>query len=106
MINDAKQCQVNTDTITESNNQQELSRRDMLLMGAVTASTLLASNTVSKAASQTSLLEATAANEPYVARDFNGLLNKKLEGLSQNQISQHLKLYQGYVKRLMKFIAN
>jgi len=26
-------------------------------------------------------------------------LNKKLEGLSQSQISQHIKLYQGYVKK-------
>ena len=30
---------------------------------------------------------------------FNGLLSKKLEGLSQSQISQHLKLYQGYAKK-------
>jgi Fe-Mn family superoxide dismutase len=105
MTNEAKECQPNFGAINESasdNNsadksQSELSRRDVLLMGAITASTLFASNAVSKAA--TASPEATLATEPYVARDFNGLLNKKLEGLSQNQLSQHLKLYQGYVKK-------
>lgn len=78
--------------------ESELSRRDLLLMGAATASTLLTVNTVSKAASQTSTPEKTGS-DPYVARDFSSLLNKKLSGLSSNQISQHLKLYQGYVKK-------
>jgi superoxide dismutase, Fe-Mn family len=79
--------------------QSELSRRDVLLMGAITASTLLTSNTISKAASQPASGDATVGSDPYIAKDFGGLLNKKLEGLSQSQLSQHIKLYQGYVKK-------
>jgi len=102
MINQAKHLDPREDHEEVSNNivshnQSELSRRDVLVMGALTASTLFASNAMGKAASQTPSPEST--NEPYVARDFNALLNKKLEGLSQNQLSQHLKLYQGYVKK-------
>ncbi len=93
-----------TDTIKQNvlelnnENQTELTRRKVLLMGAATASSLLVSAVASKAASQASAQGSTAV-EPYVARDFGYLLNKKLEGLSQNQLSQHMKLYQGYVKK-------
>jgi Fe-Mn family superoxide dismutase len=34
-----------------------------------------------------------------LVKDFNSLLTKKLEGISQSQVSQHIKLYQGYVKK-------
>ncbi len=79
--------------------QSDLSRRDVLLMGAFAASTLLSSNTISEAASQPNAADSAAGNDPYIARDFNSLLSKKLEGLSQSQLSQHIKLYQGYVKK-------
>ncbi len=100
MSNEVKQCQPVLGQNKDANdNQSGLSRRDVLLMGAVTATTLFASNTISKAASQAVVPESSLINEPYVARDFNGLLNKKLDGLSQSQLSQHIKLYQGYVKK-------
>ncbi len=85
-------------TYAAANNENELSRRDILLAGAVTASSLLASVPASKAASQTSI-EAGASTEPYTARDFSTLLSKKIDGLSSNQLGQHMKLYQGYVKK-------
>jgi len=102
MTNQAKhtdhvQDSAGASTSTESRSQTELSRRDVLMMSALTATSLLASNAIGKAASQTPSPESGV--EPYVARDFSALLNKKLEGLSQNQLSQHLKLYQGYVKK-------
>jgi len=84
------------DSINTTGN--ELSRREILLVGAATASSLLASTSASKAAAQKPG-ESSSINEPYIARDFNGLLNKKIDGLSQNQLSQHIKLYQGYVKK-------
>ncbi len=99
MINETKQCQPNLINETEAQNQSELTRRDVLLMGAVTASTLFTSKAVAKAASQASIVDTSSSAEPYIAKDFAHLLSKKLEGLSQSQISQHLKLYQGYVKK-------
>src|SRR5262249_32192388 len=59
-------------------------------MGAIAAGSVLAAGEVKAAVTPT-------ATEPYVARDFSELVNKKLDGLSQSQIEQHLKLYKGYV---------
>jgi superoxide dismutase, Fe-Mn family len=67
-----------------------VSRRDVLLMGAIAAGTVLAAGEVKAAVTPT-------ATEPYVARDFSELVSKKLDGLSQSQIEQHLKLYKGYI---------
>ena len=83
-----------TDTI--ENNGNELSRREILLVGAATASSLLVSATAGKANAQKGVSD---ASEPYVARDFSVLLGKKIAGLSPSQLSQHVKLYQGYVKK-------
>lgn len=99
MIGASKQNQPDL-KIQEENqsDKNEVTRRDMLLLGAATASSLLASTAAGNAASQATK-EINQNNEPYVARDFNWLLNKKVDGLSQNQLGQHLKLYQGYVKK-------
>jgi len=67
-----------------------VSRRDVLLMGAIAAGSVLAAGEVKAAVTPTPA-------EPYVARDFSDLVSKKLDGLSQSQIEQHLKLYKGYV---------
>lgn len=44
------------------------------------------------------LLEKTAQS-PLVAKDFTPLLGGKVMGLSDNQLKQHFKLYEGYVKK-------
>ena len=44
------------------------------------------------------LLEKTAES-PLVAKDFTSLLGGKVMGLSDNQLKQHFKLYEGYVKK-------
>jgi Fe-Mn family superoxide dismutase len=70
-----------------------VSRRDVLLMGAIAAGTVLATG----ATGEVQAAVTPTATEPYVARDFSELVSKKLDGLSQSQIEQHLKLYKGYV---------
>ncbi len=70
-----------------------VSRRDVLLMGAIAAGTVLATG----ATGEVKAAVTPTATEPYVARDFSELVSKKLDGLSQSQIEQHLKLYKGYV---------
>jgi Fe-Mn family superoxide dismutase len=74
-----------------------ITRRDVLIMGALAAGSAAAG--VPKAQAALSAGQAAAASEPYIARDFTELTNKKLDGLSASQIEQHLKLYQGYVKK-------
>jgi superoxide dismutase, Fe-Mn family len=74
--------------------KDSLTRRDVLIMGALAAGSAVVSLPGAKAA-----VADGAATEPYVARDFTNLVNKKMDGLSPSQIEQHLKLYQGYVKK-------
>lgn len=70
-----------------------LSRREVLIMGAL-ASATLAGGTQALA----DVAPAPAAQaEPYTAKDFTYLAGKNMPGLSANQIEQHLKLYKGYV---------
>jgi superoxide dismutase, Fe-Mn family len=72
-----------------------VTRREMLVMGAVAATAAAVSGIGAKAA----VLNPPAGSDPYVAKDFSELLGKKMEGLSTSQIDQHLKLYQGYIKK-------
>lgn len=67
-----------------------LTRREVLLMGAVAAAGL---------STATTAFAATAADPaaPYTAKDFSALTAKKMEGFTPNQIESHLKLYKGYV---------
>ena len=85
-----------TSEIKES--RSDLSRRELLMIGAVTTASLLTSNGLSSAASDPASAGANS-NDKYLVKDFSNLLNKKLIGISESQITQHLKLYQGYVKK-------
>ena len=75
-----------------------LTRREVLLMGAMAAGSLVAAAPV-LAAAPTSAASAIKPNEPYIAKDFSGLVTKPMTGLSASQIEQHLKLYKGYVAK-------
>jgi Fe-Mn family superoxide dismutase len=71
-----------------------VTRREMLVMGAVAATAAAVGGIGAQAAALT-----PSGAEPYAAKDFSDLASKKLEGISAGQIEQHLKLYQGYVKK-------
>src|SRR5262245_11536503 len=70
-------------------------RREMLMMGALAAGSLAAGDHAADAAVTTPPL----GSEPYAAKDFSELTGKKLDGLSASQVEQHIKLYQGYIKK-------
>ncbi len=72
-----------------------VSRREVLIMGALAAGGVLAGTP----ALSEPVAAATAAvsGDPYQAKDFSALTKKNMAGLSANQIEQHLKLYKGYV---------
>jgi superoxide dismutase, Fe-Mn family len=80
----------------EINKDGMVTRREVLLMGALAAGTVAAASSGVEARTVSALQTASPA-EPYALRDFTELAGKKMEGLSQNQIEQHLKLYKGYV---------
>lgn len=80
---------------------QVKTRREVIAMGALAAGGLL-----SVAAAQADgIKQAAATASPQAVageikeKDFSSLLSKKMEGLSSNQIEQHLKLYKGYVAK-------
>lgn len=72
-----------------------VTRREMLVMGAVAATAAA----VGGIGAQAAVINPAPGAEPYAAKDFSDLTAKKLEGISAGQIEQHLKLYQGYVKK-------
>lgn len=67
-----------------------VTRREVLLMGALAAGTVIGTD---------SAIANPAIAEPYKAREFSELVNKKMIGLSSSQIEQHLKLYKGYITK-------
>lgn len=71
------------------------SRREVLLMGALAAGAALGSSVASASAAEPAKVIVGAGD--IKEKDFSALLNKKMDGLSSNQIEQHLKLYKGYV---------
>lgn len=79
-------------------------RREVLLMGALAAGSLVATSGVAKAAepviAATVPPAAVAGGGPVKAKDFSYLVAKNMEGLSAKQIEPHLKLYQGYVGKV------
>lgn len=79
----------------EVTNAGAITRREVLVMGAVAAGAAA----ISGIGAQAAALNPASGAEPYAAKDFSDLTNKKLEGISAGQIEQHLKLYQGYVKK-------
>ncbi len=78
-----------------------VTRREVLLMGAIAAGGLVAAGTAANAENKSDAVAAAAAAPAtlYKERDFSALLSKKMEGLSSGQIEQHLKLYKGYVTK-------
>lgn len=77
-------------------------RREVLLMGAMAAAGgLVAASTLEAKAADSAVAAAAgapaaASGVPFVAKDFGGLA-KTLNGFSEKQITEHLKLYNGYV---------
>lgn len=76
--------------------KEVITRREVLLMGAMAAGSLVAINPVQ---AQSAVLPGKPG-ESFIAKDFSGLAAKKMSGLSSNQIEQHLKLYKGYVGKI------
>ncbi|MBI4533317.1 MAG: superoxide dismutase [Candidatus Melainabacteria bacterium] len=64
-------------------------------MGALAATTVVAGG----AALGQPAIKQIAGSQTYIAKDFTGLIGRGLNGLSANQIEQHLKLYKGYVAK-------
>ena len=83
----------------ESLDKDVISRRDVLLMGAVAAGTLASAAPALAAGPSVAAAQTVAALETYVAKDFGHLTANKMEGLSASQIEQHLKLYKGYIAK-------
>jgi Fe-Mn family superoxide dismutase len=81
----------------EVNGEDVVTRREVLLMGAIAAGGLVAVSPA-KAAEPAALATATpAGGELYAVKDFAHLVKKNMSGLSSSQIEQHIKLYKGYV---------
>jgi Fe-Mn family superoxide dismutase len=74
-------------------------RREVLLMGALAAGSVITSSAARAADSVKEAAVPAAAFHPgqYAAKDYSHLLNKPMDGLSPKQIEPHLKLYAGYV---------
>jgi Fe-Mn family superoxide dismutase len=79
-----------------------ITRREALLVGALAASSVLGTGpakAITQGATQ-GTAAASAAASACIAKDFSKLAASGLPGLSGNQISQHIKLYQGYVAKV------
>lgn len=94
----------------ELTRQGVITRREVLMMGAVAATSIASVNAAVAATSAAAAAatgtgsgagstDATAGKNPYSAKDFSSLVSKNMEGLSPSQIEQHLKLYKGYVTK-------
>ncbi|HEY9716968.1 MAG TPA: Fe-Mn family superoxide dismutase [Trichormus sp.] len=83
-----------------------MTRREVLIMGALAAGGLVAASAPAIAAPAVSAAQpgAAAGAEPYVAKDFSGL-SGKLDGFTASQIDQHLKLYKGYIGKANELTA-
>lgn len=74
-----------------------ITRREVLIMGAMAAGSLVSA--APPAIANPAGAAPGAGAEAYVAKDFASLSAKNMDGLSAKQISQHMKLYQGYVAK-------
>lgn len=76
-------------------------RREVLLMGALAAGTVMSAGAARGETATASAVPGSAAHAagPYTAKDFKHLVEKPMEGLSAKQIEPHLKLYSGYVAK-------
>jgi Fe-Mn family superoxide dismutase len=80
-------------------------RREVLIMGALAATSVAAISQAQAIDNKQAALPPASASgvktsPQYTAKDFSSLTAKKLDGLSTNQIEQHLKLYSGYVNKV------
>lgn len=73
-----------------------MTRREVLLAGAIAAGGLLSATPA--VAAETAAAPAAAKSAIYVAKEFPNL-SKGITGLSASQIEQHLKLYKGYIAK-------
>jgi len=73
-----------------------VTRREVLLMGAMAAATGIIAGSAGEAKAADAAPAAPAG--AYKARDFKALAGS-MDGLSAKQIEQHLKLYEGYVAK-------
>lgn len=78
-----------------------VTRREVLLMGALAAGTLM----TPAALANPGIMPAQGATQVYLAKDFGSLATQNMAGLSANQIEQHLKLYKGYVGKINEIEA-
>lgn len=81
-----------------------MTRREVLMMGALAAGSLVAAAPGS-ATAEPAVAAAAPSGELYVAKDFSHLVKKNMTGLTGNQIEQHLKLYKGYVTKANEIAA-
>ncbi|HEY9869095.1 MAG TPA: Fe-Mn family superoxide dismutase [Candidatus Obscuribacterales bacterium] len=76
-----------------------LTRREVLIMGAMAAGTLVAGMPAGAEPAAAPAGKPAGTGEAITAKDFSPLVKKNMAGLSANQIEQHLKLYKGYVTK-------
>lgn len=82
-----------------------ISRREVLMMGAIAAGTLMTGSSAEAQIAAASPSSTPAAAGPYAAKDFSRLVSMNMPGLSGNQIEPHLKLYKGYVGKINEIQA-
>lgn len=87
----------------EVGEQDVMTRREVLIMGAIAAGGLVAAAPANAAPTAT-VVQAAASADPYVAKDFSRLVGKT-DGLSGSQIEQHIKLYKGYIAKANELTA-
>ena len=80
----------------EVSNQGIMTRREVLLAGAIAAGGLISTAKPAVAAPEAAAAGASTPSAIYVAKDFSQL-TKGMDGLSASQIEQHIKLYKGYI---------
>lgn len=73
-------------------------RREVLISGALAAGGM-ALLSAGQALAADAPANSAAAGADIKEKDFSALVSKKMDGLSGNQIEQHLKLYKGYVAK-------
>lgn len=72
-----------------------ITRREVLIMGAMAATGLVAAGTAATAAPSIGVAQAATGALAYVAKDFPKIA--KMDGFTVSQIEQHIKLYKGYI---------
>lgn len=80
-------------------------RREVLVMGALAAGALTGTAALAQNVKTAVAGNAAVDKGEIKEMDFSGLLTQKMEGLSSNQIDQHLKLYKGYVTKHKEITA-